>query len=372
MFRLSCLTISAVLGLFTNGLLGQGFQTVFPTLNGAVLLDSVSSHYTPSVVLPYNMARDTLYAKVLAIDDDTLRCIYSGHTLYLDPTQDPTQYVFLGGGTNGINAEHAYPQSKGAADGNARSDMHHLFPARIPVNEARGSKPYADIPDAQTKQWFIKNQIYLSKPTQNIDAYTESNDLAFEPRESVKGDVARAIFYMYTVYRTQFNLADPVFFETQRPTLCRWQQQDPADAGELRKTWRIAAYQEGKPNPFVLDCSLAYRCWCPETPPVNCTVGATEAHTPPGLSLQAWPNPTNGPIQIAMQLPFEGDVQVQLHSAMGQILQSFTQEKVAAGDFKLPLHWTGEHCGLLFLEVRLQDRKGKVVSQNVVLILHKN
>lgn len=370
MFRLSCFAISAAFILFVPGLSGQGFQAVFPALNGAVLLDSVSSHYKPSVVLPYNMARDTLYAKVLAIDDDTVRCIYSGHVLYLDPTQDPTQYVYLNGGTNGINAEHAYPQSKGAADGNARSDMHHLFPARIPVNEARGSKPYADIPDAQTKQWFIKNQIYLSKPTQNIDAYTESNDVSFEPRESVKGDVARAIFYMYTLYQTQFNLADPVFFESQRLTLCRWQQQDPADAGELRKTWRIALYQEGKPNPFVLDCSLAHRCWCPETPPFNCTVGATEVSAPSALNLQVWPNPTSSPAQIAMQLPFEGDVRVLLHSTTGQVLQSFIQEKVAAGDFKLPLQWTGDHPGLLFLEAQLQDRKGKVVSQRIrVLVL---
>lgn len=370
MLCLRCFICVAAIGLCTGGLFAQGFQPVFPGLIGAVLADSLSGRYKPSVVLPYNMARDTLYAKILAVDDDSLRCIYSGHALYLDPTQDPTQYVYLNGGTNGMNAEHAYPQSKGSEDGNARSDMHHLFPARIPVNEARAAKPYADIPDAQTKQWFLKNQIYFNKPTQNVDAYTESNDLAFEPRESVKGDVARAVFYMYTMYQTQFNLADPAFFELQRPTLCRWQQQDPADAAEGRKTWRIAAYQEGKPNPFVLDCSLAHRCWCPETPPVGCTVGTREAGgDPPTLALRAWPNPALGPVQADMNLPFEGDIRMQLRSAMGQELWSFKMGKVAAGSFRVPLDRIGDVRGIGFLEVWLQDGKGRAVSQCVRVVL---
>lgn len=358
--------------LLSTGLRAQGFQAVFPQLSGTTLRDSLAGRYTPSVVLNYIQARDTLYAKILAIDDDSLRCIYSGHTLYLDPTQDPTQYVYLGGGLNGMNAEHAYPQSKGAADGNARSDMHHLFPARIPVNEARSSKPYAEIPDAQTKQWFIKNQIYLSKPTQNIDAYTESNDNAFEPREAVKGDLARAVFYMYTMYRAQFNLADPAFFELQRPTLCRWQQQDPADAAELRKTWRIAAYQEGKPNPFVLDCSLAYRCWCPETPPVNCTVAADEpAGVAAPLALQVWPNPATGPLEAVMQLPFEGALTAQLYGANGQLLAQNSVEKAPAGPFRLLLDRQAAADGNGMLTVQLKGAQGKVLVQSVVVALKR-
>jgi len=124
-------------------------------------------------VLDYANARDTLYARVLAIDDDSLRCIYSGHTLYLDPTQDPTQYVYQNGGSNGMNTEHAYPQSKGAADGNARSDMHHLYPARIPVNEVRGDVPFMEIPDGANPKWYILNQILTNIPALNRDAYTE-------------------------------------------------------------------------------------------------------------------------------------------------------------------------------------------------------
>jgi len=270
----------------------QGFEIVFPGLNGADLIDSVARNYRPDSVLDYGNARDTLYAKILAIDDDSLRCIYSGHTLYLDPTQDPTQYIFQGGGPNGINTEHSYPQSKGAADGNARSDMHHLYPTRVPVNEARASVPFADIPDAQTQKWFIGNQVLTSIPPVNKDGYSESRSDAFEPRESVKGDIARSIFYFYTMYRAQANLADPNFFELQRPTLCQWANQDPADSSELRKTWRIAPYQAGKPNPFVIDCTLASRCWCPGVTPA-CMVGTEAPHAPFEGALQVWPNPAS-------------------------------------------------------------------------------
>jgi hypothetical protein len=270
-----------------NGLQAQGFQILFPGLSGPELVDSVASRYRPNTVLDYANARDTLYAKVLALDDDSLRCIYSGHTLYLDPAQDPTQYIYQGGGTNGMNTEHAYPQAKGAADGNARSDMHHIYPTRIAVNEARGNSPYTEIPDAQTQKWFIRNQLFTSIPSSNIDAYAEQRTDAFEPRESAKGDVARSVFYFYTMYRAQANLADSAFFELQRNALCPWAAQDPADSSELIKTWRIAPYQDGKPNPFVVDCTLAYRCWCPEVPP-NCLVNASE---PMLVPVRLWPNP---------------------------------------------------------------------------------
>ncbi|MDO8366508.1 MAG: endonuclease [Saprospiraceae bacterium] len=286
--------------LSCSRLSAQGFESVFPGLSGAELIDSVASNFRPDSVLDYGMARDTLYAKILAIDDDSLRCIYSGHTLYLDPTQDPTQYIFQGGGPNGINTEHSYPQSKGAADGNARSDMHHLYPTRVPVNEARASVPFADISDAQTQKWFIGNQVFTSIPTVNKDGYSESRSDAFEPRESVKGDIARSIFYFYTMYSAQANMADPNFFELQRPTLCQWANQDPADSTELRKTWRIAAYQSGKPNPFVIDCTLASRCWCPGVIS-NCLVGTDAPFAPFGGTLQVWPNPANEVLFVKLE-----------------------------------------------------------------------
>ena len=119
MSRLSHFCV-VILILLSGSVQAQSFEIVFPGISGQVLLDSLFDRFLPITVLPYNIARDTLYAKVLAIDDDTVRCLYSGHALYLDPALDPTQAVYLNGTSDGMNAEHAYPQSKGAADGNAK------------------------------------------------------------------------------------------------------------------------------------------------------------------------------------------------------------------------------------------------------------
>jgi len=359
--------------LCTTSLSAQGSGPVFPGLTGQSLLDSLFSHYRPEVVLSYADARDTLYAKVLAIDDDSLRCIYSGHALYLDPTQDPTQYVYLDGMSNGMNAEHSYPQSKGATQGtNAHSDMHHLYATRIPVNEARGDSPFGEIPDAQTQKWFIRNQVSTTIPAQNKDLYAEYRTTVFEPRESVKGNLARSVFYFYTMYRNQANTADPNFFEIQRPILCQWNQQDPADSAELVKTWRIAAYQNGKPNPFVLDCSLAYRTWCPEVPPTSCATSRTEeANSQAALGLRITPNPVTDMARLEMTLPFAGALRGRVLSVLGQELAVFETAEVPSGGFSLPLDVSalgrpGGWLGFVEVEVIAGGRRAVQVVPMVV------
>ena len=346
----------------------QAFQAVFPNLSGAVLFDSLVAHYRPAVVLDYANSRDTLYAKVLAIDDDSLRCIYSGHTLYLDPAADPTQYIYLNGGPLGMNTEHAYPQSKGAADGNARSDMHHLFPARIPVNEARGDVPFAEIPDAQTQQWFYKAQVLFSTPPQNKDLYSEAKTGAFEPRESVKGDLARAVFYFYTMYKAQADLADPNFFALQRPTLCQWHAIDAADSAELIKTWRIAPYQENKPNPYILDCTLARRIFCPELPP-NCASTGTQTPDNPDLALRLSPNPMAGAGRLEMTLPFSGALNIRLRSLLGTELASWNIAGAEAGVFQLSIETPAGAAGQLgVFEVTL-FQPGRQIRQVAPVVL---
>jgi hypothetical protein len=324
---------------------------LFPGLSGKVLLDSLFDRYRPDTVLPYAIARDTLYAKVLALDDDTLRCIYTGHALYLDPTKDPTQYVYLNGIPNGMNAEHAYPQSKGTAEGNARSDMHHLYPVRIAINEKRGDLPYSDIPDNETTIWYRGAQSMTSIPAARRDEYAEFKPGRFEPRESVKGDLARSVFYIQTMYRSQTNLADPTFFESQRLTLCQWHRQDPADAIEIRKTWRIAPYQDGKPNPFVLDCTLAHRCWCQDVPPA-CASSVTDL-VQNALYLQSWRSSERGTQNITAQLPFSGQVSLRVTDLHGRLLQETSLQNVQEGSFAYTLALPPATAQIFLLEMIL-------------------
>lgn len=363
MSRLSLLFLAVWLS--GGGLYAQNFQPVFPGLSGDELLDSVAAHYRPAVVLDYAHSRDTLYARVLAADDDTLRCIYSGYALWLDPTQDPTQYVYLNGSPLGMNTEHAYPQGLGASEGNARSDMHHLFPARIPVNEARGNSPYTDIPDAQTQQWFRGAQVFLTMPAQNKDQYSEARTGQFEPREAVKGDLARAVFYFYTIYRAQANAADPNFFALQRPTLCLWNEQDPVDSAEWVKTWRIAPYQDGKPNPYVLDCTLAFRAWCPEVP-AGCAVPVREPAGPADLGLLLSPNPFAGSGMLEMTLPFSGALEIRLLSVLGKEIKSWQIAEAPAGAMSFSFDTDGVAVAPGVLEVRLYGTQA--VARQAILV----
>ena len=141
----------------------QFYEPVFPSLQGQVLLDSVVARFKPQIVLDYSTARDTMYSKIY-LEGDTVYCVYSRHGVYLPPNTDPTTEIFLNGTADGINCEHTFPQSFGAENGNAKSDMHHLFPARIAVNDARANQPFGDVPDNQTQKMVFQKPINVDDP----------------------------------------------------------------------------------------------------------------------------------------------------------------------------------------------------------------
>lgn len=235
-------------------------QNVLPGIQGQELQLELKNRYKPPFTLDYSVARDTLFAKVDAVRD-SLTCIYTGMTLPLRAGQDPTESVYLGGIPNGINTEHSWPQGKGAI-GQAQSDMHHLFPSRIKTNADRADHPFANIPDSETKIWYLKTTERTSQPPSQRDLYSEYIPGKFEPREQVKGNIARAIFYFYTIYRDLADATDASFFGLMRADLCEWHYQDPVDQAEWQRNKKIAAYQGGKENPFILDCSLVSRAYC--------------------------------------------------------------------------------------------------------------
>ncbi|MBK7811910.1 MAG: endonuclease [Saprospiraceae bacterium] len=234
--------------------------TLFPGDSSFFLLSKLVNQYKPSTVLDYSNARVKMYEEIYN-EKDTVYCVYSKHALYLNPMSiDPIGDLIKNGNPNGINCEHTFPQSKGADQGNARSDMHHLYPSRAAVNEARSNLPFHEIDDRQTTSWFLKSNSQSTIPSVNKDLYSEGNNSAFEPREDHKGNVARAIFYFMCMYELQ---ADRTFFEDIKTDLCNWHLLDPVDSLEWQRTHLIGKYQNDKVNPFVLDCSLTRRTYCP-------------------------------------------------------------------------------------------------------------
>ena len=230
-------------------------ETIFPDLSGEALRSSLAREYRVRSSLGYDSARDFMYSE-LDNDNGVVSGIYSGFTVQVNPNSStPRSDAYQN--RRGINAEHTWPQGRGAT-GVARSDIHHLFPSQVRVNNIRNSFPFAEIDDSRTERWLIENREENTIPSTNIDAYSESINGAFEPREVVKGNIARAMFYFYTIYRDQ---AEDGFFEGQQDTLCDWHLSDPVDAAEIQRSHGIAS-QQGNENPFVLDPSLANRLYC--------------------------------------------------------------------------------------------------------------
>ncbi len=235
-------------------------------VTGPALQDSLRARYRPPVGLSYAGARDVLYSTI-DNDDGHLAGIYTGYTVYVDPeSPTPRADAFAAG----INAEHSWPQSKGAGSVPAEADMNHLFPSEIGANSARGNYPFAEIPDQDTDAWYWMKQVTSTPDPQRIDAYSELDVNAslpyggrWEPRESVKGDIARAAFYFYTVYRAEADATDPGFFGVMKDDLRAWNLADPPDRHEYDRACGIAPYQDGKFNPFVIDPTLVDRAYFP-------------------------------------------------------------------------------------------------------------
>ena len=143
------------------------------------------------------------------------------------------------------NREHVWAKSHGFSSTGleAYTDIHHLRPTDISVNASRGNLDF-DYSDAPLPE----------APANRVDSDS------FEPRDSVKGDVARMIFYMDTRYEGMDATPDLQVVDRLTSTgeaalgrLCRlleWHVADPVDATEQNRNNRIYEFQ-GNRNPYI-------------------------------------------------------------------------------------------------------------------------
>ena len=234
-------------------------QEIFPELTGSELLDSLRGQYKPVSVLSYNNARDKMYGEIYVVQD-SVYCVYTGDVLFMDPApgQNPRTYAYE---NNPMwNTEHIYPQSMGAGSGNARSDLHHLRPIRGDVNAERGNNPFALLETGEVGQWWKGSHRQNTVPAGDLTLWSRSASGKFEVMDEYKGDVARAMFYFYTMY----DQANSAFFNDQIDVLRQYHLIDSADSMEVARTHHIASYQNDKANPFVLDSTLVRRAFFAE------------------------------------------------------------------------------------------------------------
>lgn len=221
--------------------------------------------------LGYNQARIEMYSYTDEVNG-AIACIYTGF-------EQPAEAVTF---PDPINAEHIVPQSFFGSVSPMRSDLYNLRPSHGSANSARSNYPYGECPDNQSNWYGIDgNGNYFSTgttPNPNVN-FSELANSFWEPREDRKGDLARQIFYFYTMYPTQ---AGDIALMGDINTLYQWHIQDPVDSYELTRSNRVSEVQ-GNENPYVLYADLVYEAWfwvaipgCTDPAALNYDAGATE------------------------------------------------------------------------------------------------
>lgn len=162
--------------------------------------------------------------------------------LYTGRSQSKSSF---GGGVDDWNREHVWAKSHGDF-GNTPpcgTDAHHIRPTDVSVNSSRGNLDFDE-----------GGQQHPEAP----GCYYDSD--SWEPRDEVKGDVARMIFYMAVRYEGDNGEPDleVVDFVNTAPapehgkfsTLLEWHYQDPPDDFEINRNEVIYSYQQNR-NPFI-------------------------------------------------------------------------------------------------------------------------
>lgn len=111
------------------------------------------------------------------------------------------------------------------------ADMHNLAPSIGEVNGDRSNFSYGQLTDA------------VEYPYGQCRSRVDFKQREFEPRNEVKGQVARVYFYMHDRYNLSMS-------RQQQQLLMAWDKQYPPNQWEKLRDQRIAA-QMGHHNPFV-------------------------------------------------------------------------------------------------------------------------
>jgi len=223
----------------------------------------------------YTLARLEMYNN-LDKKDGNLICLYSGLAQRV-----PANGYRSAGQALPFNCEHIVPQSTFDSRAPMKNDIHHLAPTFDRWNGSRGSFPFDEIEDSKTEKWmYLDNAINCDNsapclPPDNIDLYSEmlssSSNSFFEPREDAKGNVARAIFYFFTVY-PQYNISRLGDINT----FYQWHLDDPVNQADIRRDYDIAKFQ-GNKNPYVTKPDWVYKAFIADQP---VGIGETSATAP--------------------------------------------------------------------------------------------
>ncbi len=328
-------------------------EYIAPNLTGENLLQYIFQEYSVSNPLGYNGARDQMYSSIDKVNGQIIG-VYTGYTITSNNRTDAFN--------KGINTEHVWPQGLFDKNEPMRGDIHHIFPTRIEANSARSNYPFDEIPDNQTDKWFYLSNESNGIPSSNIDLYSElDNGRAFEPREDFKGNVARAIFYFWSVYQNRAVVKDDVsFFNGMKDVLYDWHKYDPVDEMEWNRS--LGAEQvQGNKNPFVHDSTLVDRVYFGGQVVTNeYTIQQEFSQGQKKIRLlQNYPNPFNPSTTISFELTSPEYIRLSVYTMLGQPVAMLAEGKREAGWYRIAFNADQLPSGIYFY--RLEQLSGEVL-----------
>lgn len=227
---------------------------------GAVLKSALHNIIDDHESLPYSSSSFDTHDALLVLDQDptlsnNVVLIYSGRS-----ESKATWPAW--------NREHLWPNSLGIDDdAPAHSDLHNLRACDANVNSSRGNEYY---------DWSDTNSASYAFPAHVEVPQCSSDQDSWQPPATVRGDIARAQFYMAVRYEGDASnepdlelTNDTVAIQSTNNlmgrlnTLLQWHFADPVDAAEELRNDRVDSLYQGNRNPFVDESAFVEALFIP-------------------------------------------------------------------------------------------------------------
>lgn len=252
-------------GSLAFGQIPTGYYDTAAGLTGQPLKDALNDIISGHTELSYNAVKTAL--KFTDEDPNNSNNVI---LLYKGTSQSKSSF---GGGANDWNREHVWAKSHGDFGNSAPAgtDLHHIRPTDSSVNSSRGNKEFDD---------------GGTQHSEATECYADSD--SWEPRDEVKGDVARMLMYMAVRYEGELgeidlelndqlnNGANP--FHGKLSTLLTWHQNDPVSTFEVNRNDVIYNSYQANRNPFIDHPEYVDLIWGPA---VELTINSVSPSTDP-------------------------------------------------------------------------------------------
>lgn len=287
-------------------------------------------------------------------DSERIILVYTGRSQekgYRDGSGNYSNYENGNGSrVNSWNREHIWPKSHGFPDSDdeAYTDAHHLKPCDNSVNSSRGNKDFD----------------YGGSQHSEATACRTDGD-SWEPRDQVKGDIARMLFYMVVRYDPGYHRNNSTYdlelvdytgtssspILGKLSSLLQWHIDDPVDDFEQNRNEVIFSYQENR-NPFIDHPSLVEYIWGNEQQN-NWSSSLSISEVTPD-SWEIYPNPVSSDrSKIHSTRPFDS---LEIFTLKGQIIDQSLQ---SGSSFQSP-----SKKGMYF--VRLMHNQNTTIQKLIV------